>query len=112
MLTGFVGAAVLAAAAWGSTPKDRKCRSDRLAFLLVDVLVDHLIGDRPGGDRKVAACPEVPTPELALEVRKLLEEKARAGALEPLHDLADVLVRAVAEEQVHVALSAAEGHEP
>jgi hypothetical protein len=47
---------------------------DRLAFLLVDVLVDHLIGDRPGGDRKVAACPEVPTPELALEVRKLLEE--------------------------------------
>ena len=75
---------------------------DRFTFLLVDVLVDHLIGDRAGGDRKVAACPEVPTPELALEVRELLEEKARAGALEPLHDLADVLVRAVAEEQVHV----------
>ena len=75
---------------------------DRLAFLLVDVLVDHLIGDRARGDRKVAARPEVPTPELALEVRELLKEKARAGALEPLHDLADVLVRAVAEEQVHV----------
>jgi len=52
---------------------------DRLAFLLVDVLVDHLIADRAGGDRKVAACPEVPTPELALEMRELLEEKARAG---------------------------------
>ena len=75
---------------------------DRLALLLVDVLVDHLVGDRPGGDRKVAACPEVPTPELALEVRELLKEKARAGALEPLHDLADVLVSAIAEEQVHV----------
>jgi hypothetical protein len=79
---------------------DRRPRP--LAFLLVDVLVDHLISDRAGGDRKVAARPEVPTPELALEVRELLKEKARAGALEPLHDLADVLVRAAAEEQVHV----------
>src|SRR4051794_12680480 len=44
----------------------------------------------------------MPPPELPLEMRELLEQEARAGALEPLHDLADVLVRTVTDEQVHV----------
>ncbi len=35
-------------------------------------------------------------------MRELLEQDARACALEPLHDLTDVLVRAVAQEHVHV----------
>jgi hypothetical protein len=40
---------------------------DRLFFLLVDVVVDHLVGDRAGSNGEVAASPEVPTPELALD---------------------------------------------
>ena len=75
---------------------------DRLALLLVDVLVDHVVGDGAGGHGEVAARPEVPAPELTLEVRELLQQEPRTRSLEPLHDLADVLVSAVAEEQVHV----------
>ena len=55
---------------------------DRLALLLVDVFVDHVIGNRAGRDREVAARPEVPAPELSLEMRELLQHEPRAGAFE------------------------------
>ena len=87
---------------------------DRLAFLLVDVLVDHLIGDRPGGDRKVAACPEVPTPELAPEVRKLLQkvtspdrDRARQHPLTVLGDPDEVNLEIIAR----VAAEAVSSHD-
>src|SRR6266851_5356754 len=41
-------------------------------------------------------------PVLLLEVRKLLEQQPRTRALEPLHDLANVLMCPVADEHVHV----------
>src|SRR5580693_2792926 len=41
-------------------------------------------------------------PVLLLEVRKLLEQQPRIRALEPLHDLANVLMCPVADEHVHV----------
>src|SRR5580700_2202932 len=41
-------------------------------------------------------------PVLLLEVRKLLEQQPPTRALEPLHDLANVLMCPVADEHVHV----------
>ena len=41
----------------------------QFAFLLVDVLVDHLIGDSAGDNAEVAARPELPASELPLEMR-------------------------------------------
>ena len=71
---------------------------DRLTVLLIDVLVDHVVGDGARRDREVASGPEGPTAERPLEVRELLQQEPQAGAFEPPHDLADVLVGAVAEE--------------
>lgn len=63
---------------------------------------DHVVGYGAGRDREVASRPQVPTPILLLEVRELLEQDARARALQPLHDLADVLMCPVAQEHVHM----------
>src|SRR5262249_14100428 len=42
------------------------------------------------------------SPILLLEMWELLEQHARASTLEPLYDLADVLMRPIAEEHVHM----------
>src|SRR5438309_6364352 len=55
---------------------------DLLAVLLFDVLADHLVGDCPGADRQVSSRPEMPSPELLLQMRKLLQQYARA---DPFH---------------------------
>ncbi len=66
-----------------------------LAFLFVDVFLDHAVGDRAGADRTVAAGPQMFTPELLAKVRKLLKEYSRTDPLQPLHDVADALIRPV-----------------
>src|SRR5262249_44963075 len=73
-----------------------------LALLLVDVLVDHLIGNVAGRHCKVSPRPEMSSPILLLEMWELLEQHARTSTLEPLYDLADVLMRPIAEEHVHM----------
>jgi hypothetical protein len=41
-------------------------------------------------------------PVLLLEMGEFLEQKPRTRSLEPLYDLADVLVRPIADEHVHM----------
>ena len=76
--------------------------SNLLALLLVNILTDHLIGDRAGADRQVATCPQMPSPKLPAQVGKLLQQYSRAAPLQPLYDLAYVLVGAIRQEQVNM----------
>jgi hypothetical protein len=46
--------------------------------------LDHGISNGAGTDGQIAACPEMLAPELFTQVRKLLEQDARADAFEPL----------------------------
>ena len=73
-----------------------------LAFLLTDVLVDHLVGDGTGGHSKIAPRPEVAAPVLFLEMGEFLKQLPSTRSLKPLHDLADVLVRSIADEYAHM----------
>ena len=73
---------------------------ERFPFLLSDVLSDHLVGDGARGHREIAARPQVAAPELFAQVGELFEEHAGADPLEPLHDLAHTLMRAVAKQEV------------
>ena len=66
-----------------------------LAFLVANVFLDHAIGDRAGARRKVAAGPQMFTPELPAKMRKLLKEYSRTDPLQPLHDVTDTLIRPV-----------------
>src|SRR5207248_7468142 len=88
----------------GSSRVDLKSTivDDRFALLLVDVFLDHVVSDRPRGDCKVASSPEVLSPKLAAQMRELLKEYPRADALQPLDDLADRLLRAVRDEDMHM----------
>ena len=73
---------------------------ERLPFLLGDVLFDHRVCDRPSGHGEVAAGPQMAAPELFAQVGELLEQHPGADPLEPLHDLAHTLVRAVGDQEV------------
>ena len=84
---------------------------DLLAVLLFDVLADHLVGDCPGADRQVSSRPEMPSPELLFQVRKLLQQYARADPFQPLHHLTHVLIRSVGQEQVNVIARHLPGHD-
>lgn len=75
---------------------------NRLTFLFVDVFIDHLIRNRAGCDRKIPPRPEMSAPILLLEVWELLEQETGAGSLEPLHDLADILMGAIADEHMYM----------
>ena len=44
----------------------------------------------------------MPAPVLFLEMGELLEQEPRTRSLEPLHDLADVLMGPIADEHVHM----------
>lgn len=75
---------------------------DGLALLLVDVLVDHFVGDGARCHGKISARPQVPAPLLLLQVRKLLEQHSRTRSLEPLNNPANILMGAIADEHVHM----------
>jgi hypothetical protein len=46
--------------------------------------------------------PKVPAPESLSQMRKSLEQYSRTDPLEPLHDLAHVLVGPIRQKYVHV----------
>jgi len=72
----------------------------RFPFLLGDVLSDHLVGDGTRGHREIAAGPQVAPPELLPQVGEFFEQHAGADPFEPLHNLADALMRGVANQKV------------
>src|SRR5215510_15443165 len=71
-------------------------------LLRLNILLDHLIGNIARTHGQVPPGPEVPPPKLLLQMRKLLQQDPGADAFEPLHDLADVLVRLVLDEHMHM----------
>ena len=65
---------------------------------------NHLDGDCPGVDRQVSSRPEISSPELLFQMRKLLQQHPGAYPLEPLHNRADVLVRPIGQEHMNMIL--------
>jgi hypothetical protein len=51
---------------------------------------------------QVSSRPEMPSPELLPELGKLLQQHPRADPLQPLHNLADLLVRPIRNKQVNM----------
>lgn len=47
--------------------------NDLLAFLLVDVFANHLVGDRARADGQLSAGPEMPAPELLAQMGEFLQ---------------------------------------
>lgn len=60
-----------------------------LPFLVLDVLLNHLVGNGARGRSKVAPSPEVSSPESFANTWEELEQFVRALALDLLHDVAD-----------------------
>jgi len=71
-------------------------------FLLFDVCHDRFIGDVTTGGDEVPASPQVPTPELFLEVSEFLQQFTRALALDVLHDLTRREIRWTRQQHMNV----------
>ena len=76
----------------------------RRRVLVGDVLRDNFIGDIAGATAEVSSRPQVPTPELFLQVRKLGQQVMRSPAFQPLHQAADRCLRRDRNQQMNVVL--------
>ena len=65
----------------------------RSRVLIGDVLRDNFIGDIARATAEVASRPQVPPPELLLQMRKLCQQVMRSPAFQPLHQAADRCLR-------------------
>ena len=70
--------------------------------MMLQILVDNLLGDLAGTPGPVADPPEVPAPVALLQRRILLQEPARRAPLDPAHDLAERVLRRIRQVQVHM----------
>jgi hypothetical protein len=73
---------------------------DVLTFLVLDIGLDHLVGDVAGGNSTVSSRPEVTSPVLLLEMGKLLVQEVRTLSFEGLHHVADGEMGRVRDEQM------------
>src|SRR4030095_1218493 len=73
-----------------------------LGGVLVEIVLDYVIGDVAGGCREVAALPEALAPVAFADVLELLLNLARRAALGAAHEVADGNVGWYLDEQVHV----------
>src|SRR5260370_20321452 len=73
-------------------------------ILLSYVLRDYVVGDVAGTTAEVAARPQMPTPELLLQVRELGQQMVRRAAFQPLQQSADRDLRWQRDQQVHMIL--------
>ena len=81
-----------------------------LAFLLFDILPDHLVSDGSRTDREIAVCPPVSIPEFSPSMSKPLEPDVRKDSLPPRHDWAHVRMGPVSEKQVTLVACDLAGH--
>lgn len=72
------------------------------AFLLVNVLFDHFIGNVARGNRKVAPRPKVTSPEDFSQVGKFGEDFVRTLALDALGNRADGCARWVGDKEMYM----------
>ena len=74
------------------------------SFLFGNVLLHHLICDRPGADSQVPPGPNMPTPQMLAQMWELLKKHPRARTFQPLHHFADVLMGMVGNENVNMVV--------
>ena len=70
--------------------------------MMLQILIDDLLGDRAGAPRSIAYTPEVPASVALLQRRVLLQELARTAALDPPNDLTNGMLRRIRQMQMHV----------
>src|SRR5881227_40176 len=76
-----------------------------LALVLIsNVLGNNFIGYIPRTATEIAARPQVPSPKLLLQVRKLRQQMMGCFALQPLQQSADGYLRRNRKEQMHMIL--------
>ena len=73
-----------------------------LTLLFFDILLDHFISNISRAHGQVPPCPKVLAPKLFSKVGILGQQYSRAYALQPLHDFAYILRRAVGDEHMNV----------
>ncbi len=65
----------------------------RRRVLIGDVLGDDLVRNVAGTATEVASCPQMPAPELRLQMRKLRQQVMRGSAFQPPHQPAGRCLR-------------------
>ncbi len=74
----------------------------RLTFLLLNVRLNHLIGEVTRADCQVSSRPNMASPKQSPETGKFLQQNPRADSLQPLHNHAHVYVGTVRNQNVNV----------
>src|SRR5580693_10764156 len=77
-------------------------------ILFGNILGNHLIGDIAGTAAEVSSCPQVPSPELFLQMRILRKQMVCRHPFQPLQQAADRHLRWDRYEQMYMVL----GHMP
>ena len=78
-------------------------------FVLLDVLFgnvfrDHLVRHIPRATAEISPCPQMPAPELFLQVRILRQQLMRGVSFQPLHQPADRHLRWDRYQKVNMVL--------
>ena len=73
-----------------------------LTFLLINILLNHFVGDIARADCQISSGPKMSAPELLAQMRKLRQQNPRAYAFQPLHNLAYVLRWTIRDEHVNM----------
>ena len=76
-------------------------------FVLIDVLLGDIFGDDvvrhiAGDTAEIASRPQMPSPELLLQVGKFCQKVVRRAALQPLHQPTDRHLWRQRDQQVHM----------
>src|ERR1700683_750118 len=77
-------------------------------ILFGNILGNHLIGDIPRTAAKISSCPQVPSPELFLQMRILRQQMVCCLPFQPLQQAADRHLRWDRYEEMYMVL----GHMP
>ena len=70
--------------------------------MMLQILVDDLLGDRAGTPGSIAYTPEVPASVALLQRGVLLQELARTATLDPPNDLTNGMLRGIRQMQMHM----------
>jgi len=70
--------------------------------MMLQILVDDLVGDLASAPSSVANTPEVPASVALLQRGIFLQELAGTTALDPPHKLTDGMLRRIRQMQMHV----------
>ena len=76
--------------------------SHGLAFLFFNKLLNHFVGNVARTDCQIPSRPRIQPKPFCYIMRKFRQQNPKAYALQPLHDLAYVLRRAIRDEHVNV----------